>query len=82
MHLKLIKIMPCLTYLALRLSAAHEGGLVLLIKMTQNAHDVVLTSVRRRFNVMNVVWMSKRCRVLTGQIYSMVATFSVEWQDL
>ena len=33
---------------------------------SQYTHDVVLTSVRRRFNVMNVVWMSKRCRVLTG----------------
>ena len=31
----------------------------------QYAHDVVLTSVRRRFNVMDVVWMSKGCRVLT-----------------
>ena len=30
------------------------------------AHDVVLTSVRCRFNVMDVAWMSKRCRVLTG----------------
>ena len=30
------------------------------------AHDVVLTSVRGRFNVMDVVWMSKRCRVLIG----------------
>ena len=25
---------------------------------SQYAHDVVLTSVRRRFNVMDVVWMS------------------------
>ena len=32
------------------------------------AHDVVLTSVRRRSNVMDVVWMSKRCRVLTGNV--------------
>ena len=37
---------------------------VLLI--SQYAHDVVLTSVRRRFNVMDVVWTSKRRRVLTG----------------
>ena len=35
-------------------------------KRSQYAHDVVLTSVRRRFNVMDVVWTSKRCRVLTG----------------
>ena len=33
---------------------------------TQYAHDVVLTSVRRRFNVMDVVWTSKRRRVRTG----------------
>ena len=33
---------------------------------SQYAHDVVLTSVRRRFKVMDVIWMSKRCRVLTG----------------
>ena len=26
---------------------------------SQYAHDVVLTSVRRRFNVMDVVWTSK-----------------------
>ena len=36
--------------------------------LTQYAHDVVLTSVRRRFNVMDVVWMSKRCRLLTGDL--------------
>ena len=35
---------------------------------TQYAHDVVLTSVRRRFNVMDVVWMSKRYRVLTESL--------------
>ena len=34
--------------------------------LSQYAHDVVLTSVRRRFNVMGVVWTSKRRRVLTG----------------
>ena len=33
---------------------------------SQYAHDVVLTSAQRRFSVMDVVWMSKRCRVLTG----------------
>ena len=38
-------------------------------KVTQYAQGVVLASVRRRFNVMDVVWMSKRCRVLTGQRY-------------
>ena len=32
----------------------------------QYASDVVLTSIRRRFNVMDVVWTSKRRRVLTG----------------
>ena len=36
------------------------------INHAQYARDVVLASVRRRFNVMDVVWMSKRCRVLTG----------------
>ena len=35
-------------------------------KKSLYANDVVLTSVRRRFSVMDVVWMSKRCRVLTG----------------
>ena len=34
---------------------------------TQYAHDVVLTSIRRRFNVMDVVWTSKRRLVLTGK---------------
>ena len=33
---------------------------------SQYAHDVVLTSVRRCFNVMDDVWTSKRRRVLTG----------------
>ena len=33
---------------------------------SQYAYDVVLTSVRRRFNVMDVVWTSKRRSVLTG----------------
>ena len=33
---------------------------------TQYAHNVVLTSIRRRFNVMDVVWTSKRRRLLTG----------------
>ena len=32
----------------------------------QYAHDVVLTFIRRRFNVMDVVWRSKRRRMLTG----------------
>ena len=36
-------------------------------KHAQYAHGVVLTSMRRRFNVMNVVWTSKRRRVLTGR---------------
>ena len=36
---------------------------------TQYAHDVVLTSVRRRFKVMDVAWTSKQRRVLTGQCY-------------
>ena len=34
--------------------------------ISQYAHDVVLTSMQRRFNVMDVVWTSKRSRVLTG----------------
>ena len=38
--------------------------------MSQYAHDVVLTSVRRRSNVMDVVWTSKRRRVLTGMLLS------------
>ena len=33
---------------------------------TQYAHNVVLTSIRRRFSVMDVVWTSKRRRVLIG----------------
>ena len=33
---------------------------------TQYAHNVVLKSVRRRYNVMDVAWMSKQRRVLTG----------------
>ena len=34
--------------------------------MPQYAHDVVLKSVQRRFNVMDIVWTSKRRRVLSG----------------
>ena len=34
--------------------------------ISQYAHNVVLTTIRRRFNVMDVVWTSKRRRVLTG----------------
>ena len=33
----------------------------------QYANDVVSTSVRRRINVINVVWTLKRRRVLTGR---------------
>ena len=40
----------------------------MLIK-SQYAHDIVLTSIRRRFNVMDVVWTSKRRRVLTGVVW-------------
>ena len=29
-------------------------------KTTQYTHDVVLTSIQRRFNVLDVVWTSKR----------------------
>ena len=42
---------------------------------SQYAHDVVLTSVRRPFNVMDVVWLSKRCRVLTGLLYKKITPF-------
>ena len=44
---------------------------------SQYAHDVVLTSVRHRFNVMDVVWMSKRRRVPTGLSYitNMLSSF-------
>ena len=34
----------------------------LLFGHPQYVHDVVLTSIRRRFNVMDVVWMSKQFR--------------------
>ena len=34
---------------------------------TQYTHDVVLTSMRRRFKVMDVAWTSKRRRALTGE---------------
>ena len=36
------------------------------LRAKSNPYDIVLTSVRRRFNAMDVVWMSKRCRVVTG----------------
>ena len=39
----------------------------MIVSLAQYAHDVVLKSVRRRFDVMDVVWTSKRRRVLTGQ---------------
>ena len=54
------------TLLVLNLTHSPLGH---VLTIAQYTHDVVLTSVRRRFNVMNVVWMSKRCRVLTGQRY-------------
>ena len=38
-----------------------------LCSLTQYAHNVVLTSIRRRFSVMDVVYTSKRRRVLTGK---------------
>ena len=43
--------------------------------LAQYVNDVVLTSVQRRFNVMDVVWMSKRCRVLTGREIKMLSIF-------
>ena len=47
------------------------------INHAQYARDVVLASVRRRFNVMDVVWMSKRRRVPTGLSYitNMLSSF-------
>ena len=36
---------------------------------SQYAHDVVLTSIRHRFKVMDVVWTSKGRRMLTGFSY-------------
>ena len=45
----------------------HKGiKLIFESNLSQYALDVVLTSMRRRFNVMDVVWTSKRRRVLTG----------------
>ena len=38
-----------------------------VIVLAQYAHDVVLTSIRRRFNVMDFVWTSKRRRMFTGR---------------
>ena len=38
-----------------------------VIVLAQYAHDVVLTSIRRRFNVMDFVWTSKRRRMFTGK---------------
>ena len=40
--------------------------LTFIIVSTQYAHNVVLTSIRRCFNVLDVVWTSTRRRVLTG----------------
>ena len=45
-----------------------KKNILCVTEQPQYAHDVVLTCVRRRFNVMDVVWMSKRCRVLTGTL--------------
>ena len=47
---------------------------------SQYAHNVVLTSVRRRFNVMDVIWMSKRCRVLTGLVPKPLSQNESEFQ--
>ena len=41
-----------------------------MFKWTKYAHDVVLTSMWPRFNVMDVVWTSKRRCVLTGKLQS------------
>ena len=38
------------------------------LELTQYAYDVVLMSIRRRFNVMGVEWTSKQRRLLTGDI--------------
>ena len=43
------------TLLVLNLTHSPLGH---VLTIAQYTHDVVLTSVRRRFNVMNVVWMS------------------------
>ena len=47
------------------------------INHVQYVRDVVFASVRRRFNVTDVVWMSKRCRVPTGLSYitNMLSSF-------
>ena len=45
---------------------------------SQYTHNVVLTSIRRRFNVMDVEWMSKRRRVLTGILFIVRCQSSIE----
>ena len=41
--------------------------------LSQYAHDVVLTSMQRRFKVMDVVWTSKRRRVAYGDTFTRLA---------
>ena len=43
--------------------------------LSQYAHDVVLASLRCRFNVMDIVWTSKRSRVLTGIVLEVLINF-------
>ena len=43
--------------------------------LSQYAHDVVLASLRCRFNVMDIVWTSKRSRVLTGIVLEFLTNF-------
>ena len=48
------------------LQSNKQLGVGLRLVQSQCAHNVVSTSIRRRFNVMNVVWTLKRSRVFTG----------------
>ena len=47
-----------------------------MIVSSQYAHKVVLASIRRRFNVMDVVWTSKRRRAFTE--FNLNSIFSIQ----
>ena len=57
---------PSATFAYYRQNQKIKKNAYLSATFAQYAHGVVLTSIQRRFNAMDVAWTSKRRRVLTG----------------
>ena len=69
-------VRPSVVEIVYRCADNYIGSFVGDSQRRQDAHNVVLTSIRRRFNVMDVVWTLKRRRVRTGKAGPSLITFN------